>query len=112
MIAVVDFAIEEFGFTPDDFVLATGETQTIRTFLDYSFGHLDLDWNDYVEIDPRYFRPAEVDLLLGDASKARRELGWKPKVDLPGLARMMVEHDARLAREERVLADHRANRGD
>ncbi|MCP4777789.1 MAG: GDP-mannose 4,6-dehydratase, partial [Planctomycetaceae bacterium] len=61
---------------PDDFVLATGETQTIRQFLDYSFGRLDLDWAKYVEIDPRYFRPTEVNLLLGDASKAKDLLGW------------------------------------
>lgn len=64
---------------PDDFVLATGETQTIRQFLDYSFGRLDLDWAKYVEIDPRYFRPTEVNLLLGDASKAKDLLGWTPQ---------------------------------
>lgn len=85
---------------PDDYVIATGETHTIREFLDLSFGHLDLDWNDYVEIDPRYFRPAEVDLLLGDASKAREQLGWEPKTDLNELARIMVEHDLELAQNE------------
>ncbi len=85
---------------PDDYVIATGETHTIREFLDLSFGHLDLDWNDYVEIDPRYFRPAEVDLLLGDASKAREQLGWEPMTDLNELARIMVEHDLELAQNE------------
>ncbi len=78
---------------PDDFVLATGETQTIRQFLDYSFGRLDLDWAKYVEIDPRYFRPTEVNLLLGDASKAKSKLGWEAKVLPPELARIMVEAD-------------------
>ncbi|SMP62043.1 GDPmannose 4,6-dehydratase [Neorhodopirellula lusitana] len=86
----------------DDFVLATGETQTIRTFLDYSFGALDLDWNDYVEIDPRYFRPAEVDLLLGDYSKAKEKLGWEPKTSCKQLAELMVEHDLVLAQNEQL----------
>ena len=87
---------------PDDYVIATGETHTIREFLDLAFGHLDLDWNDYVEIDPRYFRPAEVDLLLGDAAKAKRELGWEAKTDLKELARIMVEHDSQIAQQEAV----------
>ncbi len=85
---------------PDDFVLATGETQTIRQFLDYTFGHLDLDWNKYVEIDPRYFRPTEVDLLLGDPSKAKNELGWAAKTSCKELAELMVDHDLELARQE------------
>ncbi|MEM9365562.1 MAG: GDP-mannose 4,6-dehydratase [Planctomycetota bacterium] len=85
---------------PDDFVLATGETQTIRSFLDHSFGHLDLNWNDYVEIDPRYFRPAEVDLLLGDCSKAKEKLGWTPKTSCKELAELMIEHDLELAQQE------------
>lgn len=85
---------------PDDFVLATGETHTIREFLDYSFGHLDLDWNDYVEIDPRYFRPTEVNLLLGDASKADDVLGWKPQTSCQDLAEIMVDHDLELAQQE------------
>ncbi len=96
---------------PDDYVVATGETHSVREFLDEVFGRLDMDWNKYVEIDPRYFRPTEVDLLLGDASKAREKLGWQPKVDLKELAGMMVEHDWTLAREERVLEDHRAKNG-
>lgn len=90
--------------TPADYVIATGETHTIREFLELSFSQLDLDWNEYVEIDPRYFRPAEVDLLLGDASKAKRDLGWEPKTDLAELARIMVEHDLRLAQQEAVQA--------
>lgn len=85
---------------PDDFVLATGETQTIRTFLDHAFGVLDLDWNDYVEIDPRYFRPAEVDILLGDSSKAKEKLGWQPSTSCKQLAELMVEHDLVLAKQE------------
>src|SRR3954463_1473440 len=74
---------------PEDYVIATGETHSVREFLDEVFGHLDMDWNKYVEVDPRYFRPAEVDLLLGDATKARRELGWQPQVTFKQLARMM-----------------------
>jgi len=86
--------------TPEDFVLATGETQSIKEFLNYSFEHLDLDWNDYVEIDPRYFRPTEVNLLLGDWSKAKNLLGWQPKTSCRELAELMVDHDLELARGE------------
>jgi len=89
---------------PDDFVLATGETQTIRQFLDYAFGYLELDWNDYVEIDPRYFRPTEVNLLLGDCSKAKEKLGWEAKTSCKELAELMVDHDLELARNEAVQA--------
>lgn len=78
---------------PDDFVVATGETYSVRDFLEATFGYLDLDWQKYVEIDERYMRPAEVDILLGDASKARRVLGWEPEVDFHGLVKMMVEAD-------------------
>jgi GDPmannose 4,6-dehydratase len=85
---------------PDDFVIATGKTHSIRNFLDLAFGHLDLDWNDYVEIDPRYYRPAEVDVLQGDASKAKSELGWESTTELKELTRIMVEHDLELARDE------------
>ncbi len=92
---------------PDDYVVATGETYSVRQFVEAVFEKVGLDWQQYVEIDPRYFRPAEVDLLLGDASKARAKLGWAPKVSFQGLVDMMVEHDWALAREERVLADHR-----
>ncbi len=86
--------------TAEDFVIATGETHTIREFLDMVFGHLDLDWNEFVEIDPRYFRPAEVDLLLGDASKAKQQLNWTPETDVRELARIMVEHDMEQAERE------------
>jgi GDPmannose 4,6-dehydratase len=78
---------------PDDFVIATGETHSVRELLDVAFGHLDLDWRRHVEIDPRYFRPTEVDVLQGDASKAARLLGWRPKVSFPELVRMMVDTD-------------------
>lgn len=89
---------------PDDYVIATGETHSVREFLDEAFGYLNLDWHDYVEIDPRYFRPSEVDLLLGDASKARKQLGWQPRVTFKQLARMMVDHDLQLAREDEAAA--------
>jgi GDPmannose 4,6-dehydratase len=92
--------------TPDDFVIATGETHSVREFLDEVFGHLDLDWQNYVEIDPRYFRPTEVDLLLGDASKARDVLGWEPKVTFKALANMMVDEDMKIARREAILKEH------
>lgn len=84
----------------DDYVIATGETHSVRDFLDEAFGILDLDWKKHVEKDPRYFRPAEVDLLLGDASKARKALGWEPKVNFKELVRLMVDHDLELARHE------------
>lgn len=85
---------------PDDFVLATEKTHTIREFLDYCFEHLDLDWSKYVEIDPRYFRPTEVNLLLGDATKAKEQLGWEAKTTCRELAQIMVDHDIDLARAE------------
>ena len=89
---------------PDDFVLATSETHTIREFLDYSFEHLDLDWSKYVEIDPRYFRPTEVNLLLGDATKAKEKLGWEAKTTCRELAQIMVDYDMDLARVEAAKA--------
>ena len=85
---------------PDDYVIATGVTHSVRDFLDAAFGHLELDWREFVEIDPRYYRPAEVDLLQGDASKARHLLGWEPKVTFPEMVRRMVDHDLALAQEE------------
>ncbi len=85
---------------PDDYVLSTGSTHSIREFLDYSFGHLDLDWSKYVEIDPRYFRPTEVNLLLGDCSKAKEKLGWEATTSCRELAQIMVDHDLDLARTE------------
>ncbi len=88
----------------EDFVIATGETHSVREFLDATFGLLDLDWREYVEEDARYHRPTEVDLLLGDAGKARRILGWEPEVDFRGLVKIMVEHDLQLARREALTA--------
>ncbi|MCI0498751.1 MAG: GDP-mannose 4,6-dehydratase [Planctomycetales bacterium] len=93
---------------PDDYVVATSQTHSVREFLDEVFGYLELDWEKYVEIDPRYFRPTEVDVLLGDASKARKVLGWLPKVTMKQLARMMVEADMKLAQDEKVIKEHRA----
>jgi len=78
---------------PDDYVIATGETYSVRELLDEAFGYLDLDWNRFVVVDPRYYRPAEVDLLVGDASKALRKLGWKAKVKFSELVRIMVDAD-------------------
>jgi len=78
---------------PDDYVIATGETYSVSEFLDEAFGYAGLDWKKYVEISPKYFRPAEVDLLIGDSSKARHALGWKPKVTFKGLVKMMVDAD-------------------
>jgi GDPmannose 4,6-dehydratase len=86
---------------PDDFVIATGETHSVRELLDAAFGMLDLDWKRYVRTDARHLRPSEVDLLLGDASKAKRTLGWAPKTDFKGLVRLMVEHDLEFATLER-----------
>ena len=90
--------------TPDDYVVATGEAHSVREFLDLAGACCGLDWTRYVETDPRYFRPTEVDYLSGDASKVRRLLGWKPKVTFEELVRLMVEHDLELARQEQTLA--------
>lgn len=90
--------------TPDDYVVATGEAHSVREFLDLAGAHAGLDWTRYVETDQRYFRPTEVDYLMGDASKARRLLGWKPRVSFEELVRLMVEHDLELARQEQTLA--------
>jgi GDPmannose 4,6-dehydratase len=87
---------------PDDYVLATGETHSVREFLEEAFGYAGLDWNEYVVIDPRYFRPAEVDHLIGDYSRAREKLGWEPTVRFEELVRMMVDHD----RERRLAEEH------
>ncbi len=92
---------------PDDYVVATGKAYSVQEFLEEVFTLLDLDWEEFVGTDARYFRPAEVDCLLGDASKARQQLEWEPKVDFKGLVRLMVDHDMELAREEKVLHDHR-----
>jgi GDPmannose 4,6-dehydratase len=78
---------------PDDYVIATGESHSVKEFLELAFGYQGLDWKDYVEIDPRYFRPTEVDFLQGDASKARRNLGWEPRVNFRDLVKLMVDAD-------------------
>jgi GDPmannose 4,6-dehydratase len=85
---------------PEDFVVATGEAHTVREFAELAFRHVGLDWERYVEIDPRYYRPAEVDHLCGDASKARRALGWEPKVRFAELVPLMVDADVQLLEDE------------
>lgn len=89
---------------PDDFVIATGETHSVREFLDEAFGYLNMDWKPYVEIDPRYFRPAEVDILIGDSSKARSTLGWQPTISFRELVRLMVDAEMASLQSPRVVA--------
>lgn len=91
--------------TPDDYVVATGETHSVRDFVEEVFRRLGMDYNDYVKIDTRYFRPTEVDVLLGDASKAERILGWTPRTSFSKLIDMMVEADLEQAKKERTLVD-------
>jgi len=91
---------------PDDYVIATGQTRSIREFLDLAFEQVNLNWRDYVKIDPRYLRPSEVDLLQGDSSKARSLLGWRPKVSFEQLVAMMIESDWELARQEKLLVEN------
>jgi len=79
--------------TPEDYVIATGETHSIREFLGLAFGYAGLNWEDYVRIDEKYFRPTEVDLLIGDPSKAKRNLGWAPKLSFPDLVKLMIDQD-------------------
>jgi GDPmannose 4,6-dehydratase len=86
---------------PEDYVVATGETHSVREFLEVAFGHAGLDWKKYVEIDPRYYRPAEVDLLIGDSTKARQNLGWSPKTTFVDLTKLMVDADIELLRRHR-----------
>jgi len=88
----------------DDFVLATGRTASVREFCELVFRRLDLDYQDYVEVDPRYYRPAEVDLLLGDPAKAKEQLGWEAKTSLETLAAIMTDHDFEIAERERHAA--------
>ncbi len=87
---------------PDDYVIATNETHSVREFLEVTFAHAGLDWQKYVEIDPRYYRPAEVELLIGDASKAKRQMGWEPKTKFVELAKLMVDADIELLRRHRT----------
>lgn len=87
---------------PDDYVVATGETYSVREFVEAAFSHVGLDWEKYVVTDPNFFRPAEVNLLLGDAAKAKRLLGWKPKVKFQELVEMMVDNDLKLVTGEKA----------
>ena len=91
---------------PDDYIIATAQTHSIREFLDLAFAQVGLDWNQYVEIDPQYFRPSEVDSLQGDSSKARKDLGWKPKITFEELVAMMIASDWKLAKQEKLLVDN------
>jgi GDPmannose 4,6-dehydratase len=97
---------------PGDYVVATGVTHSVREFLELAFDQVGLRWQDHVEVDPRYLRPSEVDLLLGDAGKARAQLGWEPATSFEDLVRMMVESDLELAREELALKNHRCQVSD
>jgi GDPmannose 4,6-dehydratase len=87
---------------PEDYVLATGETHSVQEFLDEAFGYAELDWREHVKIDERYFRPSEVDLLIGDYSRAKEKLGWEPTVRFQELVRMMVDAD----RERAAVEEH------
>jgi GDPmannose 4,6-dehydratase len=89
---------------PDDYVVATGETHSVQEFCAEAFGAVGLDWKQFVKHDPRYERPAEVDLLIGDSAKAKRVLGWEPKVRFKDLVRIMVEADLELAKREAQIA--------
>lgn len=93
-------------YKPDDYVIGTGETHTVREFVEEAFGHLNMDWNDYVAIDPRYFRPAEVDVLLADPSKAQKQLGWRHQTGFRDLVKLMVdaEMEGLRAQQAGVLA--------
>jgi len=85
---------------PDDYVVATGETHSVKDFLELAFGHVGLDWEKYVEIDPKFYRPAEVDQLVGDATKAHKKLGWTPKTKFADLVRLMVDTDVQLLKSQ------------
>jgi len=85
---------------PDDYVVATGETHTVREFLAEAFAYLGLNWREFVEIDPKYYRPTEVDLLIGDPGKAKEKLGWEAKTRFKELAQLMVDADMRALKRE------------
>ena len=90
---------------PDDWVIATGETHTVREFVEKTFDYLELNWEEYVETSEKYYRPNEVDYLLGDPSKAKKDLRWSPKTNLDKLVEIMVESDLNLANREKILLD-------
>jgi GDPmannose 4,6-dehydratase len=87
---------------PDDYIIATGETHSVREFVEAAFSYAGLDWRDYVQIDPKYYRPAEVDLLIGDASKAKRKLGWEPRTTFKELVRFMVDADSAALKSDKL----------
>jgi GDPmannose 4,6-dehydratase len=87
---------------PEDYVVSSGETHSVEEFLDEAFGYVDLDWHDYVVQDPRYMRPAEVDLLVGDSSKAQQKLGWEPTVSFAELVHLMVDADLQLLEDGEI----------
>lgn len=91
---------------PDDYIIATGECHSVKEFVEETFRYLDLDWRKHIEIDPRYYRPSEVDHLQGDASKAKKVLNWKPKVTFTDLVKMMVDADMRSAEKSKLIKDH------
>ena len=91
---------------PDDYVVATGENHSVKEFVEEVFGYLDLDWQQYVEIDQRYFRPSEVDFLLGDAGKAKKILNWEPKITFKELARIMTDADMKIAQRAKIILEH------
>ena len=91
---------------PDDYVVATGENHSVKEFVEEVFGYLDLDWQQYVEIDRRYFRPSEVDFLLGDAGKAKKILNWEPKITFKELARIMTDADMKIAQRAKIIQEH------
>jgi GDPmannose 4,6-dehydratase len=90
---------------PDDYVIATNETHTVREFLEETFACLDMDWNEFVGFDKKYERPAEVDLLIGNPEKAKKQLGWEPKTTFKELVALMVQEDMKLAQREKALAE-------
>ena len=91
---------------PGDYIIATGQSHSVREFLDEVFGYLELDWHEHVEIDPRYYRPTEVDILQGDASKAKKTLNWEAKVTFKQLAHIMTDADMELAQRDKILRNH------
>jgi GDPmannose 4,6-dehydratase len=97
---------------PDDYVVATGETHSVRQLLEEAFSYMDLDWRNHVETDPRYYRPAEVDLLIGDPSKAKRKLGWEAKTKFNDLVRIMVDADMETAEKEAHINNYNSSKSD
>jgi len=95
--------------TPDDYVIATGKMITVREFCEKAFARVNMDYQKYVEVDPKYYRPAEVDQLLGDSTKAKNKLEWTPNTDVYSLINMMIDHDFQLARKEFIIANHEKN---